>query len=68
MSEPKCRNRSISLTWFSLFSFNFTIARDRIELLLDEDSPFMEICPLAGYGQDDMTTGGSQVAGIGLVW
>ncbi|KAF9973769.1 Acetyl-coenzyme A carboxylase carboxyl transferase subunit beta 2, partial [Modicella reniformis] len=43
------------------------LARDRIELLLDEDSPFMEICPLAGYGQDDMTIGGSQVAGIGLV-
>lgn len=43
-------------------------ARDRIELLLDDDSPFMELCPLAGYGQDEMTVGGSQVAGIGLVW
>ncbi|KAK3844693.1 MAG: ClpP/crotonase-like domain-containing protein, partial [Linnemannia gamsii] len=42
-------------------------ARDRLELLLDDDSPFMELCPLAGYGQDDMTIGGSQVAGIGLV-
>ncbi|OZJ04132.1 hypothetical protein BZG36_02830 [Bifiguratus adelaidae] len=35
--------------------------------LLDEDSPFLELCPLAGWGQDDMTTGGSNVAGIGLV-
>ncbi|KAG0094728.1 hypothetical protein BGZ93_006865 [Podila epicladia] len=43
------------------------LARDRIELLLDDDSPFMELCPLAGYGQDEMTVGGSQVAGIGLV-
>ncbi|KAF8921743.1 Acetyl-coenzyme A carboxylase carboxyl transferase subunit beta 2, partial [Dissophora ornata] len=43
------------------------LARDRLELLLDDDSPFMELCPLAGYGQDDMTLGGSQVAGIGLV-
>ncbi|KAG0248362.1 Acetyl-coenzyme A carboxylase carboxyl transferase subunit beta 2 [Mortierella polycephala] len=43
------------------------LARDRIELLLDDDSPFLELCPLAGYGQDDMTIGGSQVAGIGLV-
>ncbi|KAK3829587.1 MAG: ClpP/crotonase-like domain-containing protein, partial [Linnemannia elongata] len=42
-------------------------ARDRIELLLDDDSPFMELCPLAGYGQEDMTVGGSQVAGIGLI-
>lgn len=28
----------------------------------------MELCPLAGYGQEDMTVGGSQVAGIGLIW
>ncbi|KAI9307474.1 ClpP/crotonase-like domain-containing protein [Cunninghamella echinulata] len=42
-------------------------ARERLELLLDEDSPFLELCPLAGYGQDDMTLGGSAVAGIGLV-
>ena len=25
-------------------------ARERIELLIDEDSPFLELCPLAGYG------------------
>ncbi|CAG8498144.1 10121_t:CDS:2 [Scutellospora calospora] len=43
------------------------LVRDRIDLLLDEDSPFLEICPLAGWGQDDMTLGGSSVAGIGLV-
>ncbi|KAJ3332138.1 hypothetical protein HDU76_001172 [Blyttiomyces sp. JEL0837] len=43
------------------------LARDRIELLLDPDSPFLELLPLAGYGMDDMTTGGSVVGGIGLV-
>eukprot|EP00211_Chloroparvula_japonica_P001379 CAMPEP_0119133254 /NCGR_PEP_ID=MMETSP1310-20130426/13280_1 /TAXON_ID=464262 /ORGANISM="Genus nov. species nov., Strain RCC2339" /LENGTH=547 /DNA_ID=CAMNT_0007123941 /DNA_START=38 /DNA_END=1678 /DNA_ORIENTATION=- len=43
------------------------LARERVELLLDEDSPFLELMPLAGYGQDDMTLGGSTVAGIGLV-
>ncbi|KAI9489151.1 carboxyl transferase [Zychaea mexicana] len=42
-------------------------ARERIQLLLDEDSPFLELCALAGYNQEDMTTGGSIVAGIGLV-
>ena len=26
-------------------------ARERIELLLDPDSPFLELCPLAGVGQ-----------------
>ncbi|CAG8516558.1 5393_t:CDS:2 [Gigaspora rosea] len=43
------------------------LVRDRIDLLLDEDSPFLELCPLAGWGQDGMTLGGSSVAGIGLV-
>ncbi|GAA5809173.1 hypothetical protein MFLAVUS_002578 [Mucor flavus] len=42
-------------------------ARERIELVLDEDSPFLELCALAGYDQDEMTLGGSLVAGIGLV-
>eukprot|EP01114_Cavostelium_apophysatum_P013006 TRINITY_DN3061_c0_g1_i2.p1 TRINITY_DN3061_c0_g1~~TRINITY_DN3061_c0_g1_i2.p1 ORF type:complete len:544 (+),score=79.24 TRINITY_DN3061_c0_g1_i2:64-1632(+) len=42
-------------------------ARDRVELLLDQDSPFLELCPLAGWGQEDVTLGGSVVAGIGLV-
>ncbi len=41
-------------------------ARERIELLLDLESPFLELAPLAGYGSD-FTVGGSVVAGIGLV-
>ena len=28
------------------------LARDRVELLLDDDSPFLELCTLAGYGMD----------------
>jgi acetyl-CoA carboxylase carboxyltransferase component len=43
------------------------VARERVELLLDPDSPFLELLPLAGYGMDDMTLGGSAVAGIGVV-
>lgn len=42
-------------------------ARERIELLLDEDSPFLELMPLAGLGQDETAVGASLVAGIGLV-
>ncbi|KAI7857538.1 ClpP/crotonase-like domain-containing protein, partial [Circinella umbellata] len=42
-------------------------ARERVDLLLDEDSPFLELCAFAGYEQKDMTFGGSFVAGIGLV-
>ncbi len=41
-------------------------ARERIELLLDPDSPFLELAALAGYGSD-FTVGGSVVAGIGVV-
>nr|WP_240963453.1 carboxyl transferase domain-containing protein [Antrihabitans stalactiti] len=41
-------------------------ARERIELLIDEDSPFLELCPLAGWGSQ-FHVGGSVVVGIGIV-
>jgi acetyl-CoA carboxylase carboxyltransferase component len=41
-------------------------ARERIELLLDLDSPFLELAALAGYGSP-FAVGGSVVAGIGVV-
>ncbi|AEV84051.1 acetyl-CoA carboxylase [Actinoplanes sp. SE50] len=41
-------------------------ARERIELLLDEDSAFLELSTLAGWGTD-VTVGGSVVTGIGVV-
>ena len=40
--------------------------RERIELLLDRDSPFLELSPLAGYFTD-YTVGGGLVTGIGVV-
>ncbi|MBP6153368.1 MAG: acyl-CoA carboxylase subunit beta [Chitinophagales bacterium] len=44
------------------------LARERIELLLDQDSPFLELCPLAGLGvKGGFGTGGTMVAGIGFV-
>src|SRR5262247_4857578 len=42
------------------------LARERIELLVDPDSPFLELSPLAGYGTD-FPVGGSVVTGIGVV-
>ena len=42
------------------------LARERIELLVDEDSPFLELSPLAGHGTD-FPVGGSVVTGIGVV-
>ncbi len=41
-------------------------ARQRIELLVDPDSPFLELSPLAGYGTG-YPVGGSVVTGIGVV-
>ena len=41
-------------------------ARERIELLLDPDSPFLELSPLAAYGTD-FAVGASAVVGIGAV-
>jgi acetyl-CoA carboxylase carboxyltransferase component len=42
------------------------MVRDRVDLLLDHGSPFLEIAPLAGWGTDD-PVGGGVVAGIGQV-
>lgn len=42
------------------------LARERVALLLDADSPFLEISPLAGY-MTDFNVGGGMVLGIGVV-
>jgi len=42
------------------------LAHERIELLLDRDSPFLELCPLAGWGTP-YAVGASLVAGIGVI-
>ena len=42
------------------------MARERIELLLDRDSPFLEVSPLAAWGTD-FHLGGSVISGIGVV-
>ncbi len=42
------------------------LARERIEALLDQDSPFLELSPLAAYGSQ-FPVGAGAVGGIGLV-
>ncbi|RCG29555.1 acyl-CoA carboxylase subunit beta [Sphaerisporangium album] len=42
------------------------LARERVELLLDPDSPFLELSPLAAWGTD-FPVGASVVTGIGVV-
>jgi len=43
------------------------LPRERIERLLDEDSYFLEICPLAGMGVGLNKPGAGVVGGIGIV-
>ncbi|MGW1198719.1 acyl-CoA carboxylase subunit beta [Streptomyces sp. NPDC002536] len=42
------------------------LARERIELLVDPDTPFLELSPLAAWGSD-YAVGASMVTGIGVV-
>lgn len=45
------------------------LARERIELLIDPDTPFLELSPLAAWGSEApaYTVGASLVTGIGVV-
>lgn len=43
------------------------LPRDRVEMLLDEGSYFLEIAPLAGYGIENEFPGAGVVGGVGLV-
>src|SRR5215217_3728642 len=42
------------------------LARERIELLVDRDSPFLELSPLAAWGTD-YAVGAGVVTGVGQV-
>jgi acetyl-CoA carboxylase carboxyltransferase component len=42
------------------------LPRERIELLVDRDSPFLELCPVAAWGTD-YRTGASVIGGIGII-
>lgn len=46
---------------------DFSAARDRIALLLDPDSPFLELCSFAGFGLPDSSPCASLIVGIGSV-
>ncbi|MBL9012680.1 MAG: acyl-CoA carboxylase subunit beta [Myxococcales bacterium] len=43
------------------------LPRERVELLLDRDSYFLELCPLAGKDVPGHTPGASMIGGIGRV-
>jgi acetyl-CoA carboxylase carboxyltransferase component len=41
------------------------LPRDRVEMVLDEGSYFLEIAPLAGYGKENEFSGASVIGGAG---
>jgi len=43
------------------------LPRERVDLLLDRDSPLLEVAPLVGAHESHLVPGGSMIAGIGRV-
>ena len=43
------------------------LPRQRVDLLLDRDSPFLELCPLAGLHESGTVPGGAVIGGIGRI-
>lgn len=44
------------------------LPRERLELLLDPGTPFLELCPLAAHGMySNESPGASQIMGVGLI-
>ena len=43
------------------------LARERVDLLLDPGSPFLDLCPLAGLHESGTVPGGAMIAGLGWV-
>jgi acetyl-CoA carboxylase carboxyltransferase component len=52
----------------STLLMEYSPARDRIALLLDPDSAFLELCSFAGYGQEGVPACGNLISGIGSIW
>lgn len=43
-------------------------ARDRVHLLLDPDTPFLELGCFAGFNLDTSSPAASLITGIGVIW
>ena len=43
-------------------------ARDRVHLLLDPDTPFLELGSFAGFKLDTSSPSASLITGIGVIW
>jgi acetyl-CoA carboxylase carboxyltransferase component len=43
------------------------LPRERVEMLIDRDAHFLELCSLAGHEVDDHATGASMIGGVGVV-
>ncbi len=67
------RKRGQLLGWYwpvtdmRRLSTNYGAARDRISLLLDQDSPFLELCSFAGFDLPESSPCASLIVGIGSV-
>jgi acetyl-CoA carboxylase carboxyltransferase component len=59
--------RPTSATTETKYSAHHVTARDRIALLLDPESPFLELCSFAGFELPDSSPCASLIVGVGSV-
>ncbi len=64
--SPRRSKAAAHATWPAIASGAACWSRERIGLLVDPGSPFLELSPLAGWGTPD-PLGGGLVTGIGLI-
>ena len=71
LEKHRKRGQLLRWSWPSTdarkLSTNYGAARDRISLLLDHDSPFLELCSFAGFGLPESSPCASLIVGIGSV-
>lgn len=66
--EERHKDRGLLLGISSLDPSGLMIARDRVNLLLDPDTPFLELGSFAGYKLDTSSPSASLITGIGVIW
>ena len=67
--EDRHKERGLLLGTVSLCrGLWLSVARDRVHLLLDPDTPFLELGAFAGYNLESSSPSASLITGIGVIW
>lgn len=66
--EERHKDRGLLLGISDCFGMVLIVARDRVNLLLDPDTPFLELGSFAGYKLETSSPSASLITGIGVIW